>query len=178
MSRARDEMLKARATARNKARAASRGVVVEVKVAKEPCDKPRIKRDGLKWMIGQKPPRLSAHQYATAVWFGGIVEEHRRAALPGSAEPTGAVVALGSVPGPLSQWRLHASREYELARGFIVDKLPPGAGAAYLEACEEICANRITPRELAHGNDWEAVRIEEKLKAGLSLLQYGRNGGR
>lgn len=167
---------KARAAARNATRAAKNaaatGREVRIQPAKERQDtKPRVTMTGLTWLFTRKPARITRQQYDAGLWFGEVCAEYLRASLPEHAgEGSGCTTAS---LGP-AQWKFDAVRDKLFVTGMIVERLPE-MGPGIIRVLEAVCFEGRTIRDLANGSDWEAVRLEERLKAGLAMAHFARH---
>ncbi len=126
------------------------------------------RRDGLRWL--RDKGRLSEAQFRIGMAFREVCSRFSLAEMPGRAEEGGGGASRSTPSAGLADWRLLAVRTYRRAEGAIIGVLPPTEGADVLGLCKAVCHEGRTVRDLAGGDDWKSVRMEERLKLGLALL--------
>jgi len=125
------------------------------------------RRDGLKWLASKG--RLTDRQLRIGMAFRDVCSRFAQAIEPGRSEEGGGAARSKPSTGP-ADWRLLAVRAHGEAERAITAVLPPPEGEEVLRLCRAVCYQGETIRDLADGNDWQAVRLEERLKLGLALL--------
>lgn len=125
------------------------------------------RRDGLRWL--QSKGRITERQFRVGMSFREVCARFAYAIEPGRSEEGGGAARSKASTGP-ADWRLLAVRTYRQAESSIIGVLPPAEGADVLGLCKAVCHEGQTVRDLAGGDDWQAARLEERLKLGLALL--------
>lgn len=125
------------------------------------------RRDGLKWLASKG--RITERQFRVGMAFREVCARFANAIEPGRSEEGGGAARSKPSTGP-ADWRLLAVRTHGEAERAITAVLPPAEGDEVLRLCKAVCYEGETIRDLADGNDWQAVRLEERLKLGLALL--------
>ena len=147
----------------------SRGLpVVNVELATA-----RRRKTGLDWL--RDKGRIDRIRFETGQRLGRIMAEAAKAAEPGRGDETGvrATTGQGKASAGPSDWKLEAMHAHAKARNAVTSRLSPDDGAALWKLLSDICHAGYTVRDLARNDDWEACRIEERLKMGLAMVRFG-----
>ena len=163
-----------RERARSRARALKRGQENAAKAGRPimapeatPDARPTKRMDGLEWLYTRSPPCLTYEQSSIGRRYGEICSEAHRVCLPGKAGAEGS----GFGTRTPTQATFDAIRAKAKADALLSDPFPPEDGKALVELLERVCHAGETCRDIAGGDRYQALVIEERLKMGLSILR-------
>lgn len=167
-----------RAAEKGAQRRLSSGLLPQQATRETPSATPTRRVDGLSWLYppkgAKRERRISEEQHSVGRRYGEICSEAARAALPGKSGLEGSGSFGSRTPSEAAFQAIRAEAE---ADARLRQPFAPELGEALVKLMKDVCHHGQTLRDLAAGDRYQALILEERLKMGLSILRYLVNSG-